>query len=778
MTGAIEETLPADPMRSDIGAPRATAEAIVAGMTLQEKAALCTGATSWTTIAIERLSLPSLTLSDGPHGVRRTHTDDTIAITAQPATCFPTASCASSAWDPDLIRELAGAIGREANSLGVDVVLGPGVNMKRSPLCGRNFEYFSEDPHLAGELGAAWIEGIQAQGVGASLKHFAANNQETRRMTVNTVVDERTLREIYLPAFETAVTRTEPWTVMCCYNRVNGTYGSEHRRLLTDILRGEWGFKGFVVSDWGAVHDRPVSVEAGMELEMPGPRPRRVQSLVNAVREGRLAELVLDRAVLRIVRIVLRAAETPKGAPFDVDAHHALARRVAAQGMVLLKNDGILPLAPGGHIAVIGRAAREVHFQGGGSSHMEPTRVDVPIDELQVLAGNAMLTYAEGYPADDASRPDLIDGAVSAARAADVALLYVALPTYKENEGRDRTDLDLTRQQIALIKAVTAAQPRSVVILFNGSAVAMTDWLGGTAAVLEAWMAGQASGGAVADVLFGVVNPSGRLAETFPLRLEDTPPYPTFPGEADEVRYGEGIYIGYRWYDARRMPVLFPFGHGLSYTTFAFSQPRVSDTAFDDVDGVVVSVDVTNTGTVAGSEVVQVYVHDRVATLARPDKELKGFAKVRLEPGETRTVEITLGWRAFAFFHPGHGCWITEDGEFDILVGSSSADIRGSATVNVRSTAVLPSILGAMSPSADWMADPRGRPLMDGVLRQLSPILTVAFGGPEDTSPEDLDPVSRDYLMAMPLRDVLEFAAAFGGPDPDRTIGVMLDQMR
>jgi beta-glucosidase len=743
------------------------AEEILGQMTLEEKAALSIGETAWTTVPIGRLGLPALTMSDGPHGVRRTPEAGSMQIDAIPATCFPTASCMSATWDVESVRDMGRAIAEEAITLGVDVVLGPGVNMKRTPLCGRNFEYFSEDPFLAGELAVAWIDGIQSLEVGASLKHFAANSQETRRMTVNSEVDERTLREIYLPAFEAAVTRARPWTVMCCYNRVNGTYGSEHRHLLTEILRQEWGYEGLTVSDWGAVHDRPVALAAGLDLEMPGPRPRRARHVVDAVRSGSLDEAALDNAALRIARLALRAAAKPKGAGFDAAAHHALARRLAARGMVLLKNDGILPLTPGGRVAVIGHAAQEAHFQGGGSSHMTTTQVDIPIREIERLAGNAKITFAEGYPADETARPDLIASAVADARAADVALLYVALPTYKENEGSDRADLDLTAQQVALIQAVTAAQPRSVVVLFNGSAVAMTSWIDGPAAVLEAWMAGQASGGAVADVLFGVVNPSGKLAETFPLRLEDTPAYLNHPGERDRVRYGEGLFIGYRWYDARRQPVMFPFGFGLSYTTFTYGQPRVSAAEFDDTAGVTMSVDVTNTGSVAGDEIVQVYVHDRVAGLVRPEKELKGFARVHLEPGETRAVSIPLGFRAFAFFHPGHGRWVTEDGEFDLMVGASSADIRGTATVKLHSTLVLPTLLTLASPPSDWLADKRGRPLAVALLRRLIPGLKPAMGNQFHESDDELGMVFPDFLLYMPLADLLEFAAALGGPDPD-----------
>lgn len=749
-------------------------DAIIAQMTLQEKAALCTGATAWTTTPIERLDVPALFVADGPHGVRRVPDAASMAIGALPATCFPTAAATACSWNRSLLSRMGQALAAEAIALGVDVLLGPGINMKRLPTCGRNFEYFSEDPYLAGELAISLIDGIQSRGVGTSLKHFAVNNQEEQRMTIDAQVDERTLREIYLSAFEAAVTKAQPWTVMCSYNRVNGPYASEHRRLLTEILKEEWGFEGLVVSDWTAVHDRVAALRAGLDLEMPGPRPRRVQAVVEAVQQGELAEAALDEAVRRILRIVFQAAETPKGAPFDAAAHHALARQIAAESMVLLKNDGILPLAGAARIAVIGRAAREAHFQGGGSSHINPTQVDAPIEELRKLAGGAEISYCEGYPADDSSQPDLIAEAVAAAEAAEVALLFIALPTFKESEGYDRSDLDLTSHQSALIRAVAAAQPKNVVILNNGSALAMSDWIDGAAAVLEGWMMGQAGGGAIADLLVGAVNPSGKLAETFPLRLADTPAYLNYPGEAGQVRYGEGIFIGYRYYDARQQPVLFPFGHGLSYTTFAYSAPRVSKQTFRDAEGILVEVDVTNTGDVAGQEVVQVYVHDCAASVLRPPKELKGFAKVDLQPTETKTVAIPLDFRAFAFFHPDHGRWVAETGDFDILVGASSVDIRGSVRVSYQSTAVLPSLLDRMSTLRQWLDDPRGQAAIGPLYAQFQTALQTVFGGDGEGAGPDI----MHFVLDMPLPDLLEFQGDALPVAPTTIIDGLLQQVR
>ena len=702
---------------------------IIASMTLEEKAALCTGASPWSTTPVERLGVPEMIVADGPHGIRRVPDIHSMAMHSLPATCFPTASCSASTWDVALMGQLGAALAEEAIALHVDVVLGPGVNMKRSPLGGRNFEYFSEDPYLAGELAVNFIKGVQSKGVGTSLKHYAANNQEFQRFSISSEVDERTLREIYLPAFEKAVKESQPWTVMCSYNKVNGVFASEHHTLLTEILKDEWGFEGLVVSDWGAVRDRVAALRGGLDWEMPGPQDRRVKAVVEAVRSGELEEAILDEAVRRILRIVFKAQETPKGGAFDVDAHHGLARKIAAEGMVLLKNDGLLPLKGHRQIAVIGRSAEAAHFQGGGSSHINPTRVDVPFQELQSRAVNAELSYAEGYPADDAFRPDLIDQAVELARSADVALLYIALPTYKESEGYDRPDLDLTVQQVALIQAVAKVQPKTVVVLNNGAPVAMSAWIDAVPAVLEGWMMGQAGGGALADILLGRANPCGKLAETFPLKLSDTPAHLNWPGGAGTVQYGEGLFIGYRYYDARELPVLFPFGHGLSYTTFAYSNARASAQTFRDVDGLTVTVDVTNTGHMAGKEIVQVYVHDRVSGLARPEKELKGFAKVALEPGETQSVAIKLDFRAFAYYHPEYKQWITEDGDFDILIASSAADIHHTLAVTLESTLSLPCILDRESTIREWMADPRGKAVFGPFYTQMEEQSRKIFGG-------------------------------------------------
>jgi beta-glucosidase len=749
---------------------------LLSQMTLEEKAALCTGEGPWTTTAIERLGIPRLIISDGPHGVRRVMDLNQIASQSFPATCFPTASCLSASWDKSLIHEVGVAIGQECVALDVNIILGPGNNMKRSPLCGRNFEYFSEDPYLSGELSVSIIKGIQSQGVGTSLKHYAANNQEFQRFTMSSDIDERTLHEIYLPAFEKAVKEAQPWTVMCSYNKVNGTFASEHHALLTEILKNEWGFEGFVVSDWGAIRDRVTALKAGLDLEMPGPKDRRVQAVIEAVRSGGLSEDSLNEAVQRILHIAFKAAETPKGKAFDKDAHHALARKAASEGMVLLKNNGILPLQQPKDIAIIGRSAKEPHFQGGGSSFINVTQSDIPFDEIQKFAPHTQLSYAEGYTKNLEFHQSLIDEAISMAKAAEIALIFVALPSVIESEGYDRPNLDLTAQQVALIKAVTKVQPNTIVILNNSSAIAMGQWLDGTAAVLESWMMGQAGGGAIADILFGNVNPSGKLAETFPRTLEDTPAYLNFPGDNGHVRYGEGLFIGYRYYDAKQMPVQFPFGYGLSYTSFAYSNLGVSSKAFNDTEGLEVSVDITNTGKIAGKETVQLYIHDQHSKLVRPRKELKGFAKIALEPGETKTVSMKLDFRAFAYYHPGYKQWITEDGAFDIWIGASATDIRLQETVTLQSSLELPSLLNPDSTLREWLEDARGQKVLSPMVEKMATQMSAAMGAEGDTGAMGMDIMG--FLMDLPLLSILHFQEQALDTSPEEKVASLLREIQ
>ncbi len=664
-----------------------------AQLELEEAAALTSGSSFWRTEPLERLGVPAVMLTDGPHGLRKQAgaTDHLGVALAVPATCFPPASGLGSTWNAELLREVGEALGAESAAEGVSVLLGPGANIKRSPLCGRNFEYLSEDPLLSGDLAAALITGIQSRGVGASLKHYAVNNQEHDRMRVDAQVDERTLREIYLAGFERAVRAAAPWTVMCAYNKVNGTYVSEHRDLLTTILRDQWGFDGVVVSDWGAVNDRVAALEAGTDLEMPSTDGATDAQVVAAVREGRLAREVVDTAAQRVLRLVERTAAAAEGGPaVDLDAHHALARRAARESAVLLKNDGdLLPLDPAaaGRVAVIGAFAAQPRYQGAGSSQVNPTRVDDALTELRALAGpDLAIEYAEGFVPDgrpeDPAAAGLVAQAVTLAESADVAVLFLGLPASAESEGYDREDLDLPAAQLRLLESVAAVNPRIVVVLANGGVVRTSPWETLAPAILEGWLGGQAGGGAVADLLLGLANPSGRLAETVPLALEHTPAYGNFPGELSTVRYGEGLHVGYRGYDARRTPVGYPFGHGLSYTTFAYGHvtARVLDAATSRVE---LTVPVTNTGTRAGQEVVQVYVGDLDSALERPARELKAYRKVALEPGETVAVTLELDRRSFAYYHPGVSDWVVEPGTFEVAVGASSRDLRTTTIVDL-----------------------------------------------------------------------------------------------
>jgi beta-glucosidase len=651
-------------------------------MTLEEKASLCSGLDFWHLKGIERLGIPSIMVTDGPHGLRKqiegsVQGDISMSV---PATCFPTASALAATWNRDLIYQVGEALGEECRQEKVSVILGPGVNLKRSPLCGRNFEYFSEDPYLTGEIAKSHIHGVQSQGVGTSLKHYAANNQETRRLTIDSIVDERTLREIYLTGFEIAVKEAQPWTVMCAYNRINGTYASDHKYLMTDILKEEWGHEGLVLTDWGAMNERVTALQAGVELEMPGAPNGNDAKIVAAVRSGEMAEAVLDRAVERILTLVYKAKDTlARDFSYDPQAHHALARRVAGEGAVLLKNDGhLLPMQAGAKLALIGRFAKVPRYQGAGSSHITPTRLDNLYDELAKRVGGANLTYAPGYTkAGRAVDEPLIREALAVASRADVIVICAGLPEMYEIEGVDRLHMNLPAGHDALIQRVVAAHKNVVVVLSNGAPVEMP-WVNDAPAILEGYLGGQAGAGALADILTGEVNPSGKLAETFPLKLQDTPAQP-YPGGPIAVEYREGICVGYRYYDTAEVDVLFPFGHGLSYTTFAYRDLSLTQSG----ETVTASFKIKNTGARAGKEIAQLYVRDVQSTHFRPDKELKGFAKVALEPGEETKVTLTLDWRAFAFYDAGSKEWVVEEGDFEILVGASSRDIRLRASLHL-----------------------------------------------------------------------------------------------
>ena len=675
---------------------------VITQATTEELSKLVCGDGNWHTSGVERLGVPRVHMADGPHGLR---VEETAALgESRPATCFPPAVGLASSWNPALLKRVGTALGREAVAQGVDVVLGPGINIKRSPLCGRNFEYFSEDPLVAGRLASAMVYGLQSQGVGACVKHFAANNQETDRMRVDARVSERALREIYLPAFETVIGSAHPWMVMCAYNRLNGTLVSENPWLLTDVLRGDWDYDGAVVSDWGAVVDRVESLVAGLDLEMPHEQGNSDVEVAAAVESGQLSREILELAAARILALTERAMDAVRdNTPVDEAEHHQLAREAARESMVLLANDGVLPLAPRASVALVGEFARTPRFQGGGSSRVNATRVERLVD---TLASRRRVTFAPGFLLSGESDDALVDEAVAAAEASDVVVLCLGLPDAEETEGVDRTHLRLPDVQLALLAELAETGKPIVVVLSNGAAVEVAPWADQCAALLEGWLGGQAGALALADVLVGDAEPSGRLTETLALRLADHPSSLMFPGESGHVDYGEGVFVGYRGFDAADREVAFPFGFGLGYTTFSYDKlvAKVTGTPASGDLRIVVQVTVTNTGERAGSEVVQVYVGNAPASVPRPPRELRAFAKVRLEPGESRTVTLPLDSRAFAFWSEVHDRWVVESGLFTIEAGPNVRDLPLVQELRLDMPARRVR-LHAESTLAEWMAD-------------------------------------------------------------------------
>ncbi|WP_446665733.1 beta-glucosidase [Flexivirga sp. B27] len=645
---------------------------------VQVKASLLVGKNFWTTMDASEHGIGSVQVADGPHGVRHAIGEGLDLNSASPATCYPPAVAVGCSWDREVARRIGESVAREARSLGVDIVLGPGVNIKRSPLCGRNFEYYSEDPLLAGELGVAHVEGQQGAGVGASVKHFAANNQETDRMRVDVTVDDRTLREIYLPAFEAVVKRTQPATVMASYNLIGGLHATENPWLLTTLLRNEWGYDGATVSDWGATCDPVASVAAGLDLQMPGPSEAAVEAITAAVADGSLAEADLDRAVGRV--LALRGWVAEQAADFDANAHHQLARETARSCAVLLKNDGVaLPLQPTERIAVIGEFARTPRIQGGGSSHINATEVDSALEEIGAVAET--VDFAPGFTFDGSGDADrLLDEAVQLASGAHVAVLFVGLPDHEESEGFDRDRLSLPADQIRLIKAVAQIAPRTVVVLSHGGIVTVEEWHEDVEAILDCFLLGQAGGGATADLLFGSANPSGHLAESVPKELRHTTAYLNFPGDHLQVRYGEGVFVGYRGYESTGTVVRYPFGHGLSYTTFAATDLRVEVTGNAAATA---TVTVTNTGDLAGRDVVQLYVGTDAGPVHRPVRELRAFESVDLAPGESREVTLTLDDRAFAYWDVGDHDWVVPAGDYRVEIGENAHDIVAAQRISL-----------------------------------------------------------------------------------------------
>lgn len=711
-------------------------------LTLEEKAALTSGTNPWSLGNVAAKGLPNYTITDGPHGLRKAQNTESMDVEENvPATCFPPAAGMACSWNPELVERVGEAMGEECIQEQVAVILGPGVNIKRNPLGGRCFEYWSEDPYLAGHTAVGIVKGVQSKGVGTSLKHFAANNQETDRLRISATISPRAMREIYLPAFEYIVKTAQPWTVMCSYNKINGVFSSQNRWLLTDVLRGEWGFQGIVMSDWGAVSDRVAALNAGLNLEMP-PSDTDDQ-IVAAAKDGRIPAAQLDEMAQGMIDLVAKArpAMSQDGYRYDVDAHNEVARQAAVESMVLLKNeDATLPVAKGAKIAVIGEFARTPRYQGAGSSLINPTKLTSFLDAIEERGVAA--DFAPGFTLDDAAQdPALTEQAVTAAQQADVVLLFLGLPAAYESEGFDRTTLDIPAKQVEVLDAVAAANPNVAVVLSNGSVVSMP-WRGRAKAILETWLLGQAGGAALADVIFGGETPSGKLAQTIIDDVNDDPSAMNWPGEEGHVDYGEGVFVGYRYHDTFRKQVTYPFGYGLSYATFDVHDATVAKTGPRTAE---VTVTVTNTSDVAGAETVQVYVAPPKAEVARPVHELKGFAKVALEPGESKNVTIALDDRAFAYWSERFDDWHVEGGTYTVEVGVSSRDIISRLDVEIDDDGKIMN-LDEWSTFGEWLDDPIGAPILQHVL--------------DDMGKEAGRPIIPDsalmvmFLRSMPLRSL------------------------
>ena len=727
---------------------------LISQMTLEEKAGMCSGLDFWHLKGVERLGIPSLMVSDGPHGLRKQDDKaDHLGINDSiNAVCFPPAVLSACSFDRDLLETLGETVGDEAQATDLSVVLGPAVNIKRSPLCGRNFEYYSEDPYLAGESAAAFIKGVQSRHVGTSIKHFAANNQEFNRMSASSEVDERTMREIYLPAFETAVKKSQPYTVMCSYNKINGTYASENPWLLTKVLRDEWGFEGYVMSDWGAVNDRVEGLKAGLELEMPSSNGINDAEIVKAVQEGTLDEAILDRAVERILNIVFEYVDNRKEQPLTLEEDHEFAQKVAEESIVLLKNEeAILPLKENEAVAFIGGFVKNPRYQGGGSSHVNSFKVTSVWDALE---GKEHVIYAEGFSAEtDVYDENLAAEAIEIAKQADKAVIFAGLPESFESEGYDRKHMHLPECQNKLIAEITKVQPNIIVVLHNGSAVEMP-WVNDVKGLVEAYLGGQAVGQAEANILYGNVNPSGKLAETLPIKLEDNPSYLNF-GDGDKVEYNEGIFVGYRYYDKKKMEVAFPFGYGLSYTTFEYSNVKTDKDTLTEGETLQVSVDVTNTGDKFGKEIVQLYVADKTEAIRRPEKELKGFEKVALNPGETKRVTFTVDKRSLAWYNTEIQDWYAASGAYELLIAASSQDVRLTKTIQWKSTQVLPLHLHMNSTLGELQADERSRDF--GIELKLKMNALFGLGSSEDSTDAVSGEMGDAIAFSIPVRNAVGF---------------------
>lgn len=737
-------------------------EEIMKELTLEEKAGLCSGRDFWYTKGVERLNIPPVMVCDGPHGLRKQVKEgDMMGINESiKSVCFPTASALAASFDRKLLKTLGETLGQICRVEQVAMLLGPGVNMKRSPLCGRNFEYFSEDPYAAGELAAAYVDGLQSKGIASCVKHFAVNNQETRRMSGSSQVDERTLREIYLPAFEKVVKKGNVRSVMCAYNALNQVFCAENKRLLQDILRKEWGFRGFVVTDWGAVKDRVKGIKAGLDLEMPGGPGAQDWKIVKAVQEGALEESVIDDAVRNILRFIKEYEENSRQeSDYDLEKAHMAAIEIARECAVLLKNeDGLLPLDKEKKTAFIGDFANSPRYQGAGSSYINSYRVESAVD----VAGQYGIVHTKGYDSrSDAVDEGLIEEAVRIAKDTDIAVIFAGLPDAYETEGIDRATLALPENQNRLIEAVAAVQPNTIVVLHIGSPVEMP-WITKVKAVLNMYLAGEGCGRAAVDLLYGNANPGGKLAETFPCKLADNPSHLNFPGEEGMVEYKEGIYIGYRYYDKKEMDVLFPFGHGLSYTEFEYGELKLDRKKMKDTEMLTVSCKVRNIGNYPGKEVVQLYVSSIGSGVGRPVRELKEFTKVKLQPKEEVEIRFTLTERAFAYFETKVNDWFVESGFYAIEIGTSSRDIRLSGDVEVEGTKEIPITFSRHSARAELLKTEKGRSFMQQLMGH-------SAGGDTDKAMEESkkrkvrdlgkgsDKMVEQTVMQMPLSSLVTF---------------------
>ena len=735
---------------------------LVSQMTLEEKAGLCSGKDFWRSKPVERLGIPSVMMTDGPHGLRKQgEGGDHLGLQfSVAATCFPAACATACSFDEAMLFELGTALGEECLAEGVSIILGPGLNIKRSPLCGRNFEYFSEDPYLSGKLAAAHVRGVQSKDVAACPKHFAANNQENRRFSQDSIVDERTLREIYLSGFEMVVKQSAPWTIMSSYNRLNGEYVGRDRRMLTQILREEWGFDGFVVSDWGGANGRVACLKAGLELEMPFSGGFTDAQIVEAVNAGELDADVLDCACERLLKVFLKTRKDQAQAPANkLDDHDALATEIAARSAVLLQNDGVLPLSPGDKVCFVGEFFEKPRYQGGGSSHIHAYKVTSAREALPDAP------YAKGFAAEGDVRNEALEQeAFALAEGYDVCVVFAGLPEQYESEGFDRESMDMPANQVLVIEKLVAMGKKVVVVLHHGAPVAM-DWAEGTAAILDMYLGGQACGRAAAQLLYGESNPSGKLAETIPLKLSDTPTYPWYNKDGNSAPYREGIFVGYRHYDVREMAVRYPFGHGLSYTCFEYSELTLDR---ERTDGeLTVSVKVTNTGSVAGAEIVQLYVAAPKTELSRAVQELKGFGRVELAPGETKVVEMKLCRRAFAYYNEVAADWFVEPGEYEIRVGQSSRKIELRAKVAVESKDALPLDVTPDTMLGELMRYPQVAAMFQQMMSK-SP-LGAAMPKAGESDETGLGNMFQQMIKYMPLRSLVMM-----GVSPQQLQGIIM----